>query len=130
MDCRRLRSALTGSLLAAMLLAVTAGPAAAQEDAIDGLIESFQQQFNGLTPRPGSSVNTDYAFRQAALGSYYSTLMLGQLHEQNREAQARSERIIALLERLARQNEEIVRLLRDIRNTAGPAPPAAPGAPQ
>lgn len=90
-------------------------PVMARADEMQELLDSFRQQYSSLTPRPGSSVNSDYVFRQTALGAYYTTGALALLHDQNAEMLQNQEALLERFDRLLRQNQEILLLLRGLQ---------------
>ena len=96
--------------------------AAAHADSMEALVDQFNQDFEALKPEPHSSVNSDYVFRQTALGSLYMTRALGMLYEQNREFLDKYEEVSAKYDQIIEQNQEIIRLLGIIAAEKGGKP--------
>ena len=78
----------------------------------DEIFRAFGQQYEALKPPyRGSSVSSDYQIGQTALGTYYSTKMLGLLANQNEELLAQNNDMIQKYEKIIMQNEKIIQLL-------------------
>jgi hypothetical protein len=103
------------------LLVTLSTPMPSHADPMEELLDSFRQQYGSLTPRPGSSVNSDYVFRQTALGVYYTTNALAMIHDQNAEMLQTQHALLERLDRLLRQNQEMLQLLRGLQPKPAPA---------
>lgn len=111
-------------LLAVWLMLGTCLPFAAANP-MDELVEQFGSEYEALVPAPNSSVDTDYAIRQVALGSFYTTQSLRLLYEQNQALVERQEELAEKYDRLIELNERIVDLLTRIADQS--QPPETPG---
>jgi Tfp pilus assembly protein PilN len=95
-----------------VLLSLPFIPAPADSSDISG---TFLQEYNALTPREYSSVQSDYLFEQIALGSRYTILLLDQIKTRTDTGNDKIEKILEKLDTLIQQNQEIIKLLSDTR---------------
>lgn len=78
------------------------------------LNHEFNEAFQALVPPPNSSVNSDYLFEQAALGSRYTVEMLDRIYQENRQLNEKYDRMIEAYDLLLEQNREMISLLKQL----------------
>ncbi|HGY11533.1 MAG TPA: hypothetical protein ENK36_04145 [Desulfobacterales bacterium] len=73
--------------------------------------DTFSDKYQSFVPKENSSVNSDYLFKQIALGSEYTIRMLDQLNGNNEELKEKFDVMIEKFDILIEQNQKIIKLL-------------------
>jgi len=73
--------------------------------------DTFSDKYQSFVPKENSSVNSDYLFKQIALGSEYTIRMLDQLNGNNEELKEKFDVMIEKFDILIEQNKKIIKLL-------------------